>query len=91
MFIYPKYIIYGDGSHLRQFAQNSNRRQQRITTQLLADVELVVDKIHFKRHTDTWCKQFCDPKKHELLHKISIRVLYEKLMCLVQNLPYIYR
>ena len=91
MFIYPKYINYDDGSHLRQFAQNSNRRQQRITTQLLADLEIVVDKIHIKGHTDAWCKQLCDQKKHEHLDKVSIRVLYEKLMCLVQNLPYIYK
>ena len=88
MFIYSKYICYDDGCHLRKFAQYSNRRQQSITTQWLADLEIVVDKMHFKGHTDAWCKQFCDPKKHEHLDKVSIRVLYEKLTYLV---PYIYR
>ena len=48
MFIYSKYICYDDGCHLRKFAQNSNRRQQSITTQWLGDLEIVVDKIHLK-------------------------------------------
>ena len=67
-----EYICYDDGCHLRKFAQNPNRQQQSSTSQRLANLEIVVDKMHFKGHTDSWCKQYCDPNKFEHLNKVKV-------------------
>jgi len=36
----------------------------------LGSVEMVVDKMHMKGHTDPWCKENSDANKFEELHKI---------------------
>ena len=52
-FPFTEYICRDDRCHLRGFAQNPNRWQQSSTSQRIADLEIVVDKMHFKGHTDS--------------------------------------
>lgn len=37
----------------------------------LATVEIVVDKMYMKGHTDPWCKKNCDPGNFETLKKVT--------------------
>jgi hypothetical protein len=66
------YICYDDGCHLRKFSQNPIRRNQSKTSEKIANLEIVVDKMHFKGHVDTWCRQHCDPNKHRHLDKVCL-------------------
>ena len=38
-------------------------------TQKLATTEIVIDRMHFKGHKDSWCRETCDPSKFEELKK----------------------
>lgn len=56
--------------HLRKFSKNpiwivtpeANR---------LAKVEMIVEKMHMKGHTDPWCRENCNAAKFEALEKVS--------------------
>ena len=37
----------------------------------LANVEIVVDKLHMRGHTDKWCAENCDPHNFEELNDVS--------------------
>jgi len=39
------------------------------TMKLLASLNIVVDKMHMKGHTDSWCKKHCDPQLFSELDK----------------------
>ena len=39
-------------------------------TKKLATVEMVVDKMHIKGHTDPWCRQYCDLMRLPALAKV---------------------
>ena len=41
---------------------------------MLANVEMVVDKMHMRGHIDEWCKQNCDPRKFDALAKVMVNV-----------------
>jgi hypothetical protein len=56
-----EFICYDDGCHLRKYARNDSRRAVTQVTKRLADIEIVVDKLHMKGHTDKWCQRNCDP------------------------------
>ena len=57
-----EYICYDDGCHLKKYASQKQRCELTSTTKLLQSVNIVIDKMHMAGHTDTWCKQNCDPK-----------------------------
>ena len=61
------YIVYDDGCHLNKFATNPVRSS---LTQQIAETIIVVDKMHFKGHTDEWCKQQCDPNNFSDLENV---------------------
>lgn len=52
------FICYDDAFHLRRYAK------------MLASVEMVVDKMHMRWHTDMWCKEHCDAAKFCALDKV---------------------
>ena len=54
-------IRYDDGCHLRKYARHQSRKDLSSTSQKLAEVEIVVDKLHMQGHTDKWCHTNCDP------------------------------
>ena len=65
------YICYDDGCHLRRFAQNPSRKDLTPTTNNIASIEIVVDKMHIRGHTDKWCLENCDARKHSELNDVS--------------------
>ena len=77
MYYYPYlpftigYTIYDDGCHLRNFARNPCRKDTTSTSQQLACLEIVVDKMHIAGHKDPWCLQNCDSRKIPELQKVN--------------------
>lgn len=55
------FVCYDDGCHLRKFARNPSRSSLTATASRIANLEIVIDRMHFKGHVDSWCKQTCNP------------------------------
>ena len=68
---YIGFLVYDDGCHLRRYANNPVRKELTPATKKLASIEIVVDKMHMKGHTDEWCRRNCDPNKYTELDKVS--------------------
>lgn len=64
-------ICYDDGCHLKKFSQNKQRSELTSTAKRIASFSIVVDKMHFKGHTDEWCHQNCNPYELESLKAVS--------------------
>ena len=72
LFILYEGTICYDGCHLRRYASNTARCDLTATARRLASLNIVVDRMHFKGHTDPWCHEHCDPNKLKELEKVSI-------------------
>ena len=70
-FYFTEYICYDDGCHLRKFARHTSRKDETITAQKLASIEIVVDKMHMAGHTDQWCLTNCDPHLFSDFNNVS--------------------
>ena len=71
-YLSTEYICYDDGCHLRKYAMNPSRREQTITTQTIAKLSIVIDKMHMAGHVDNWCQQNCDPRRFRELDEVSV-------------------
>ena len=70
-FFKPEFVCYDDGCPLRRYATNPCRRNLTPQSIQLANTEIVIDKLHMAGHTDTWCRQHCDPKSFKELDNVS--------------------
>ena len=66
-----EYICYDDACHLMKFARNPVRADVTPQCKQLASVQMVVDKMHMRGHTDGWCKNNCDPANVPELKEVS--------------------
>ena len=62
-------ICYDDGCHLKRYAQNQ-RAELTETAKRIATCSIVIDKMHFKGHSDAWCLHNCNPYELEQLRKV---------------------
>ena len=69
-FIFIETLCYDDGCHLKKYATNPSRSAMTPVATQLASLQIVVDRMHFKGHTDPWCHEHCDPNKVKDLHKV---------------------
>ena len=70
------FVCYDDGCHLRKFSRNPVRSSLTTTAVKIAELEIVIDRMHFKGHIDSWCKQTCNPDNFsELIEVRAIRVI----------------
>ena len=65
------YICYNDACHLQKYAQNPCRSHLTKTADAISNLKFVIDRMHMKGHTDTWCKRSCDPKLFPQLNNVS--------------------
>ena len=86
LWIIAEYICYDDGCHLRKFAQNPLRKDLTSTTQKLASLEILVDKMHITGYVDPWCLQNCDARKVTDLSKVSVHRFFITKVMLVHSL-----
>lgn len=85
-----EFICYDDACHLRRFARNPIRANLTQQATQLASVEMAVDKMHMKGHTDPWCKDNCDPAKFQALAKVYTRMNNVGKLVNVGNLVIMY-
>ena len=64
-------ILCYDGCHLRKYATNANRSQLTETTKQLANLNIVIDKLHFSGHVDRWCQEHCNPHNISDLENVN--------------------
>ena len=72
MYILTEYVCYDDGSHLKKYATNPCHRDLTSTTKQLAQLTIVVDKMHMAGHVDSWCKNNCNPRKFKDLDEVHV-------------------
>lgn len=53
--------MYDDACHLKKFCCNPVQQNVTEVSKRLADLDMVVDKMHFRNHVDRWCKSNCNP------------------------------
>lgn len=59
------------------------------TAKQMAGMNIVIDKMHFKGHVDSWCTENCDPYKFEALKEVNVQsILYIHNTCI--HVPYTY-
>ena len=66
-----EFLYYADKCHLRKFPNNPVRSTLTDTTKKIAAMEIVIDKILFKRHIDLWCRRCCNPNDFDELKKYT--------------------
>ena len=60
LLIIVEFICYDDACHLKRFANNPKRVDLTEQTKQLAGIlKIIVDKMHMRGHTDSWCKENC--------------------------------
>lgn len=65
------FVCYDDGCHLKRYASHSDRRKLTpITMRLSSAISIVVDKMHFRGHTDKWCQEHCNPYLFDELKEV---------------------
>ena len=67
-----EFICYDDACHLKRFAESKKRVGLTEQTKQLAALNIVVDKMHMRGHTDKWCKHNCDPNNFPQLEKVKL-------------------
>ena len=78
----PEFLVYDDGCHLRKFATNPVRRSLTDTTQKIAAMEIVIDRMHFRGHADEWCRQHCDPYHFVELEEVCNFIMITHTFCM---------
>ena len=71
LYLYVGTICYDDACHLLRYAQNVKRRDLTKTSRRISDLNIVVDRFHFRNHVDKWCQSNCNPYKCEGLEGVS--------------------
>ena len=47
----------------------------------LAQVEILIDKMHLTGHTDDWCLANCDPKQFKELDQVRVATYIPSVSC----------
>ena len=65
-----------DACHLKKFAVNPNRRDVTSVAKKVANLDMVVDKMHFRNDVDKWCRSNCNPYDRVDLEGVNINFNY---------------
>ena len=76
-----EFIVYDDGCHLKKYAMDTVRCTATDTASKIAEMPIIVDKMHFKGHTDPWCAENCNPYSYKELEGVSYLYFLIKLLC----------
>ena len=75
-----KFVVYDDSCHLMKYVTNFssnlfNPCSER--SQILRNSTFVVDRFHFKTHTDSVCKEYCDADQYRELTGVNTSLIEE--------------
>ena len=75
-FVFIEEFIWNDDAcHLKKCAQNSVRRNITRIAKKMAEMEMIVDRFHFKNDVDRWCMEHCDPHNSDDLKVSAITLV----------------
>ncbi|CAG2237308.1 unnamed protein product [Mytilus edulis] len=77
-------LVYDDACHLKKFI-NKRFPEQRISA-----LTMKCDRVHFKNHTDDWCKENCNPNTEKLLENVNTEKM-EQLFSWLSSYSYMVR
>ena len=83
-FLSSETVCYDDGCHLKKYATNTSRINLTPTAAHIASLNIVVDKMHFNGHTDSWCHENCNPYQLKELDEVN-----RKLIILYSTIQYV--
>ena len=69
-------IVYDDACHLKKYCINPVRKSLTPVAERLGEMDMVVDKMHFRNHVDSWCKANCNPYDLSDLDGVSSNLLW---------------
>ena len=75
-------ICYDNGCRLWKYARQTSRKDITPTSKKLADVEIVIDKMHMAGHVDEWYKKNCDPYKIPHVSDTTHTYMYKHILTL---------
>ena len=74
-----KYVIYDDACHLSLYSKNKKIAEKTETTKFFSNLKFLVDRFHFRNHTDPYCMENNDPDKVPEIKEYNTEVC-EQLM-----------
>ena len=74
-------VGYDDGCRLKKYAC-SRIADLTETSEVISSYNIVIDKMHFKGHTDEWCHSQGNPYKLEHLNGVSVHSQRQIAYCL---------
>ena len=82
---FPDVLVYDDACHLRRFVQNKNNFVQ-VTpaNEKISNLEIVCDKLHYRNHTDPWCREHTNPYKHPIANETNTEICEQIFSWLAQ-------
>ncbi|CAF1413648.1 unnamed protein product [Adineta ricciae] len=81
----PDVLIYDDACHLKRFVQNKNNFiQETPANQRISQLQIFCDKLHYRNHTDPWCRKHTNPRKHPIANSTNTEVCEQIFSWLAQ-------
>lgn len=74
-FIIGTLCYYDDGCHLRKYIRNPARANLTHTATRLSAWNVVIDRMHFSGHSDSWCRENCNPNNVKELEEVCKKYL----------------
>ena len=71
-FTNAEFLVYDDACHLKKFCTNPVRSMLTDTATIMAKKN-IVDKMHFRGHTDGWCHRHCNPNDFYELNNVRTK------------------
>ena len=82
-------IIYDDACHLKKFCTNPVRSRLTKVSKNLGEMDMVVDKLHFRNHVDKWCKENCNPYDRIDLDGVNAITVLSAMLILSDEIKFI--
>ena len=77
------YFCYDDACHLKKYACNKQRKDVTPTSKRISMLTIVVDKFHFRRHVDRWCRENCNPYSFPDLNEVKSLLCSSEYTCIL--------
>ena len=81
-------IVYDNGCMLNKFALNRDKSAK--ICELIAEMDMRIDKMHFKNHVDKWCQLHCNPFTCDAINNANTEAC-EQLFAWLSGFSYILR
>jgi hypothetical protein len=68
-----KCFVHDNGCHFKKFL--TKRRELSSVTAIMDEVDIAIDRLHFRNHIDQYCKDNYNPDKKEILNGVNTSIM----------------